>query len=133
MNMAELLYQQESYKIRGACYEVYNSFGGAFKESIIQNALVQELKNQQLEVEVQKRVNISYKGKYVGVYIPDIIINSTIVLELKSKSFITREDRRQFWYYLRATSYRLGFLINFSPTQLEIDRRVYDLARTLSA
>lgn len=40
-----------------------------------------------------------------------------------------RDDERQFWYYLRGSPYRLGFLINFGAKKLEIKRRVYDKAR----
>ncbi len=108
---------------------MYKSFGGAFKEAIVHKALVQELLKNDLLVEGQKRIDIIYAGIKVGVYIPDIIVNGRIMLELKSKPFITKEDERQFWYYLRATPYRLGFLINFGPQKLEIRRRVYDQAR----
>ena len=48
-----------------------------------------------------------------------------IILELKCKPFISKEDEKQFWRYLKATPYRLGFLINFSPKKLEIKRRIF--------
>lgn len=56
----ELLYQDESYQIRGACFEIYKNFGGAFKESIINKSLIKELSLRGLVVENQKRIDIFY-------------------------------------------------------------------------
>ena len=125
----KLLYQQESYLIRGACYEVYNQFGGAFKENIIEKSLQIALKNKGLSIETQKRIAIYFKGNKVGSYIPDIIVNNKIIIELKCKPFLTKGDIDQFWKYLKGTNYKVGLLINFSPTKLEIKRIVYDTAR----
>lgn len=65
----------------------------------------------------------------MGTYIPDKIVNDVIIIEIKAKSFITKDDVDQFWKYLKGSNYKLGFLINFSPTRLEIKRVVYDTAR----
>jgi len=127
--MPDFLYQEETYKIRGACYKVWKEFGGGFKESIIENALVIELINSGLRVERQLRIPIYYQGKRIGVYVPDLVINGLILIELKAKSFIVIEDQRQFWRYLKATDYKLGLLINFGPDKLTIQRRIYDKAR----
>lgn len=124
-----LLYEEDTYKIRGACFRVWAEFGGAFKESIIEKSLVIEFEELGFKVDCQKRVQIYYKGKNVGAYIPDIVLNDKILIELKSKPFITREDQRQFWLYLRATDYKLGLLINFGQDKLTINRRIYDKAR----
>ncbi len=126
----DFLYEEESYKIRGACFEVYQEFGGAFKETIIDKALTKALNDKGLEVEEQKRVDIYFKGKKVGVYIPDKVINGKIIIELKSKPFVTKGDIDQFWKYLRGSEYKLGFLVNFSPEKLTIKRIVYDSARS---
>ncbi len=125
----ELLHREESYLIRGACFEVYNEFGGAFKEKVIENSLRISLKSKGLNIETQKRIDIYFKGKKVGTYVPDMIINEIIVIELKAKPFLTKGDVDQFWKYLKGSQYKLGFLINFSPTELTIKRVVYDTAR----
>ena len=77
----------------------------------------------------QKRINIYYEGQKVGTYIPDKIVNYDIIIELKSKPFVTQGDVKQSWPYLKGTSYKLGFLINFG-NKLEIKRVVYDTARS---
>lgn len=128
--MGTLLYEKESYEIRGACFEVWKHLAGAFKESVVENALAKELEDRKLFIEQQKRIPIIYKGKKVGFYVPDFVINKKILIELKVKPCLFREDERQFWYYLKGSSYKLGFLINFGTKKLEIKRRVYDAART---
>ncbi|MDP2598647.1 MAG: GxxExxY protein [Candidatus Liptonbacteria bacterium] len=125
----KLLHEDVSYLIRGACFDVYNKFGGAFKESIINKALRIELNNRGLYVETEKRIDIIHGDQKIGVYIPDIIVNNSILLELKAKSFLAKEDDRQFWRYLKSSNYKLGFLINFGSRRLEIKRRIYDKAR----
>jgi len=127
--MDDFLYKEQTYKIRGACFKIWKEFGGAFKESIIDKALTEELLKNGFVVENQKRIDIYYNNKKIGTYIPDQIIDSIILLELKCKPFITREDKKQFWHYLKASSYKLGLLINFGSKNLEIHRRIYDKAR----
>lgn len=124
-----LLYPKESVLIYEAYKEVWKSFGGAFKESIISKSATLALKKRGLQVEDQKRIDIYFNNEKVGVYIPDKVINEIILIEEKCKFFITIEDKKQFWYYLKATNYKLGFLINFSPKSLEFIRRIYDEAR----
>lgn len=124
-----MLYEDITYKIRGACFNVWKEFGGAFKEKIIENALREDFAKSGLQIESQKRIDVYYKSKKVGTYVPDMIINRTVLLELKCKPFLTREDQRQFWLYLKATDYKIGLLINFGTEKLEIKRRVYDKAR----
>src|SRR5476649_2643881 len=97
----DFLYEKESYEIRGACFDVWKQFKGSFKESIIDNALTIALEKRGLKVECQKRINIYYENKKVGTYVPDKIINEIILMELKSKEFITRQDIGTFWDYLK--------------------------------
>ena len=125
----DFLYKEETYKIRGACFKIWNTFGGAFKENIVDRALTEELVKLGLKVESQKRIDVYYEGKKVGVYIPDKIVDDSVLLELKCKPFVTLEDRKQFWYYLKASPYRIGLLVNFGPKRLTVYRRIYDRAR----
>ena len=60
------------------------------------------------------------------------VVNDKIMIEMKCKVCLTQEDKKQFWYYLKASDYRVGYLINFSPKRAEIIRRVYDTARKQS-
>lgn len=127
--VSDFLYEKESYEIRGACFTVWNTLGSAFKESAIDKALTKELQKRQLQIEDQKRINIFYEGEKVGSYVPDKIVNGKIILELKRKSYLTKQDIKNFWNYLRGSEYKLGFLVNFGDERLQIKRVVYDSAR----
>jgi len=129
-----LLYKRESYLIRGACFNVYKKFRNTQKESIYQKALAHELTNVELKVEKEKQLPVYYYGEKVGVYTPDILVNESIIIELKAKPFLHKDDISQFWYYLKNSDFKLGFLINFGePDGVKITRRVYDTARKRSS
>ncbi len=122
----ELLYEDITFKIRGAAFAVYNELGGAFKESAIDKALTIELTGKGLRVEDQKRIGIFYKGEKVGTYIPDKIVEGKVLIEIKCKSEITKSDEEQFWKYLKGSEYRLGLLINFGPKKLDFKRIIFE-------
>ncbi|MCK5580210.1 MAG: GxxExxY protein [Candidatus Omnitrophica bacterium] len=129
--MTKLIYKDLSYKIQGAFFEIYKSFRDAHKEAIYHKALVKELKQLNLKIESEKRIKIEYKGTLVGFYVPDIIVNELVLIEIKSKPIITKNDSHQFWHYLKVSDYKLGYLVNFGkPDGVEFQRRVYDTART---
>jgi len=129
INMSKLLYEEESYKIRGACFTVWKEFGSAFKETVVERALSREFREKGLLIDRQKHIDIYYKNEKMGTYIPDFIIDNKVIVEIKVKPILIQQDRKQFWYYLRGSSYKLGFLVNFGTKNLEIVRRVYDSAR----
>jgi len=130
----EFLYKEESYIIRGGAFEIYKKFRNRHKENVYLGAYLVYLTDHNLQVEKEKQIPIYFNDKKVGVYTPDIIVNGIIFIELKCKPRLTKEDEKQFWYYLKATNYKLGFLINFgSPYGVQIIRRVYDTARSMTA
>lgn len=125
-----LIYPSESYMIRGACFTIYKKFRNTQKESVYQKALAEELKNKDLNVEREKQLPVYHLGIKVGTYAPDLLINDAIILELKAKPFLHKDDVQQFWYYLKNSKFKLGFLVNFGePNGVQIVRRVYDKAR----
>lgn len=94
------------------------------------NALLKELISRGLRVEKNKSVSVFYRGQKVGVYIPDLIVNKIVLIEIKCKPFLHKDDIKQFWYYLKGTDYKVGYLVNFGrPGGVEFIRRVYDTAR----
>lgn len=129
-----LLYPHESYLIRGACFAIYKKFRNTQKESVYQKSLAEELKSRGLKVKLEEQLPIYHLGVKVGVYTPDLVVNEVIIVELKAKSFLHKEDIRQFWYYLKNSKFRLGFLINFGESSgVRIIRRIYDTARQRSS
>ena len=72
----------------------------------------------------KKRIKIFYKGKEVGIYEPDFIINNKIIIEIKAAEFLPRVFERQLYSYLKATKYKVGILVNFGGESLDIRRRI---------
>lgn len=125
-----LLYPKESYIIRGACFLIYKKFRNTQKESVYQKSLLQELKKEGLSVEREKQLPVYHLGVKVGVYSPDLLINNSIIIELKTKPFLHQKDIQQFWYYLKNSEFKLGFLVNFGEQNgVKIIRRIYETAR----
>jgi GxxExxY protein len=124
--MVELLYKEESYIIQGVAFDVYKKFRNRHKEKVYQNSFYLGLKNKGLNIEKDKRIDILYDNKKVGTYTPDLVVNNAIFIELKVKPKLTQEDIKQFWYYLKASGYKLGYLVNFGASNgAQIIRRIY--------
>lgn len=107
-------------------------FGNILEEHLRKKWLIElylSLENEGLKVENKKWINIYYDNVKVGTYTPDKIVNDSILIEVKCKPYLTKEDERQFWLYLKGSEYKLGLLINFGQKKLEIRRRIYDKAR----
>ena len=127
----KLLYKDVSYLIQGGAFEVYKQFRNRYKEKVYLRAFAEYLKNKKLDITTEKQIPIYFQGKKVGTYIPDIVVNDRIFVELKCKPSITKDDIKQFWYYLKGTDYKVGYLVNFGASQgVQIIRRIYDEARS---
>jgi len=110
----ELIYKEESYKIVGACFEVYREKGCGFLEPVYQECLEIELRLQGIPFVPQKPLLLEYKGCPLrSKYQPDFVCYDRIVLELKAVAELTDEHRAQVLNYLKATGLRLGLLVNF--------------------
>jgi len=119
-----LIYEEESFAIRGAIYEVYQTLGAGFLEEVYQNALEHELKLRDVPFEAKKPLHVFYKGRACGLYEPDLICYGKIVVELKSVEALHAKHEAQLMNYLAATGYKLGLLVNFSSfPKVDIRRR----------
>ncbi|MEE0895456.1 MAG: GxxExxY protein [Bacteroidales bacterium] len=109
-----------SYEIIGCAYEVHRTLGPGLLESVYQKALVQELKLRGFKVKSEVDIEINYKGVNVGSDLRlDIIVNDTIIIELKSVETILPIHKKQLLTYLRLTNLQLGLLINFNTNLLK--------------
>jgi len=120
-----LLYEDLTYKIRGAIFDVYNELGSGHKEILYQKALTKELKNRRINYSTESNLNVTYKGEKVGNYRPDIIVKGKIILELKAVEFMPKIYENQLMHYLKTTGFELGLLVNFGAPQLYIKRFVW--------
>ena len=112
--MTELIYKDESYKIMGACFEVYQTLGRGFLESVYQECLEIELSDRGIPFVPQRELHIVYKERTLKqFYKADFVCYDKIIVELKAISQLADEHRAQTFNYLRATGTRLGILVNF--------------------
>jgi GxxExxY protein len=123
---SEPIFKEESYKIVGACFEVYREKGCGFLEAVYQECLELELRLQGISFVAQKLLPMEYKGTLLRTkYQPDLVCYDKIVLELKAVKVLGDEHRAQMQNYLRATGLQLGMLVNFGHyPKVEIERIV---------
>jgi len=109
-----IIYKEDSYRIMGACFEVYKEKGCGFVEPVYQECLEMEFGLQGILFQPQVQLQLSYKGRPLRQkYTPDFICFDRIIVELKAVSQLIDEYRAQVHNYLKATGHRLGLLINF--------------------
>ncbi len=121
------MYEELSYKVRGCAFEVYNRLGFGHKESVYQKAFAEELRKNDIPFEREKSLSINYRGKCVGGYRPDFVIDGKLIVEIKAVKMMPKSYERQLIHYLKSTGYKLGFLINFGSKNIDIRRRVWSL------
>ena len=121
--MAELIYKDESYKIIGCCFEVYNELGPGFLEAVYQEALALELSKQSVPYIAQAEMNVFYKGiELRKKYYPDFLCYDNIILEIKAMESLSPADEAQIINYLKGTSSPLGLLVNFGGEKFQYKR-----------
>ncbi|MBN1385135.1 MAG: GxxExxY protein [Elusimicrobia bacterium] len=120
----KIVYKELSYKVMGAIFEVHKRLGPGFLETVYEKALVDELVNIGLNVESQKQISIFYKGKKIGIHKLDLVVESKIVIELKTVQQFCSYHRNQVISYLKAGGYKLGILVNFSKSKVDCFRVV---------
>jgi len=116
--------EQLSYAIRGCVYEVFKHLGCGFLEKVYENALLKELQTQGLHAESQAPIKVHYKDAVVGEYIADVIVEDSVILELKAQQQLLKVHEAQKLNYLKATGARVGMLVNFTYPRATIKRLV---------
>lgn len=113
-----------TYMIRGAIFEANRVLGAGFLEKVYENALLIELKEKGLKAEAQVPIRVLYKGREVGEYFADIVVENQVILELKAIESLQKINEAQLLNYLKGTGYKIGFLVNFRHPKAEIKRFV---------
>jgi GxxExxY protein len=109
-----LLCQEETYRILGACFEVYRDKGCGFLENVFHECLEMEFRLQGIPARAQVPMPLAYKGQPLKQhYVADFICYDKVIVELKAVSKLTDEHRAQLQNYLHATGLRVGLLVNF--------------------
>ncbi len=120
-----------TYKIRGCIYEVYKTLGPGLLESVYEEALMYEFDKNGLYYDNQVNFPVIYKGKELKKnLILDLVVEDSVILELKSVEELKRVHYKQLFTYLKLTDLRVGFLVNFNVDDIlakgSINRIVYN-------
>jgi GxxExxY protein len=132
--MATILHKDESYRIIGACFEVYKQKGCGFTEPVYQECLGLEFELQQIPFVAQVELQLDYKGKLLTQHFkPDFICFDKILVEIKALTNLIDAHRAQALNYLNATRFELVLLVNFGHfPKLEYERVAHSRPKTIS-
>ncbi|MEW5827700.1 MAG: GxxExxY protein [Chloroflexota bacterium] len=120
----ELIEKELSYLIIQAAFEVHNTLGPGFPESLYEKAMARELESRGVEIESQKEITVHYKGSTIGEFKLDNVANGRVILEYKAVSEIAPIHKQQALSYLKATGLQLAIVINFGAERVQSCRVV---------
>jgi GxxExxY protein len=119
------LNEDTTRKIIGAAFEVHQQLGYGFLERVYQRALQVELLRRGGTAEIEKRIQVQYKGVVVGDYDADLIVDDCVAVEIKVGPQYDKRDEAHFLNELKATGIKVGMLVNFGRNKVEYKRLVF--------
>ena len=126
--MTDYLHSDLTSSVIKAFYDVYNELGFGFLEKVYENALAIELRQHGFTVGQQAPIPVWYHGHQVGAYYADLVVNGSVILELKAADSLVEDHEKQLLNYLKASALEVGLLLNFGRKP-EIRRKIYETAR----
>lgn len=118
----ELPHSDLTGSILNCCFEVMNELGPGFLEKVYKNALLMAMREKGLQVDVERSYNVIFRGKIIGRYIADLVVNDTVIVELKCCENLIGEHQAQLFNYLKVSGLPVGLLINFRRRKLDWNR-----------
>ncbi len=122
--MSSLIHPVLSNNVMAAAIAVHKAMGSGLLESVYEGAFEVELKYRNINVERQVVFPLQYRGEYIGAYIADMVVENTIIIELKSVSKLNDVMAAQLLNYLKLSRLPVGYLFNFNNAVLEWRRFV---------
>ena len=115
MDAGRLIHRGLTGRVIGAFCETYNELGHGFLENVYENAFALQLGQCGLSVERQRPVTVRYRGHVVGEFRADLVIEQSLLVEIKAVTTLIAAHEAQLINYLKATRIQLGLLFNFGP------------------
>ena len=122
-----LAHSEITEAVIGAAFEVHGALGYGFLEAVYRNAMAVELKHRGFHPSVETRLEVHYKDEVVGLYIADMLVNDTVVVEFKVAEEYRKADEAQLLNELAATQKPVGLLINFGRRKVEFKRLAWNI------
>lgn len=129
--MSSLKHSDLTDKIIKAYYDVYNQLGYGFLEKVYENALLIELRKKGLFCVAQLPIEVFYEEQKVGQYFADILVEDSVILEIKAAESLVEEHEAQLINYLKATELEIGLLLNFGKKP-EFKRKIFSNENKIS-
>jgi GxxExxY protein len=111
-------------KVIGCAFDVHNELGYGFLEKVYENALLFELRNAGIKAEQQVPVPVMYRGHAVGEFYADVLVDRSVIVEIKAVRELRKAHEVQLVNYLKATGIPVGLLLNFGR-KVTMRRRVF--------
>ena len=108
--------------ILGCCFAVMKELGPGFLERVYKNALFLAMKQEGLNLEVEKLYEVKFRGKVIGRYSADLVVEKAVIIELKCCEHLLPEHQAQVINYLTVAQLPVGLLVNFRYRKLEYKR-----------
>ena len=125
INTDEHRLNEITFQINGCAMDVLNSVGHGFHEKIYENALAVALREAGLKFSCQKQYPLFYKQESIGVFIPDFVVENSVIVELKTIDQVGKSEVGQVMNYVRASGLNLGVILNFKNPKLEWQRVIF--------
>ena len=112
-----------SGQVIGLAMKVHSTLGPGFLESVYQNALIWELRKSGFKSEAERPISVYYDGQTVGAFTADVLVNGSLIVELKASQSLAKSHEVQLVNYLVATGLEEGLLANFGAERLEFKKK----------
>ena len=110
-------------QVIGLAMKVHSTPGPGFLESVYQNALIWELRKSGLKPEAETPVSVQYDGQIVGAFAADLLVNDSVIVEIKAIQALAKAHEIQLVNYLTATGLDEGLLLNFGAERLQFKKK----------
>jgi GxxExxY protein len=110
-------------QVIGMAMKVHSALGPGFLESVYRNALIWELRKGGFKAEAERPISVHYDGQLVGAFTADLLVNDSLIIELKSIQSLAKAHEVQLVNYLVATRIDEGLLVNFGAERLEYKKK----------
>ena len=122
MTDKKLLHETLTHDILACCFEVSNDLGCGYLESVYRNALSIALAERGISHQKEAALDVRFHGQVAGQFYADIVVEKSIILELKAVKSLVSEHFAQTLNYLHGTGIEVGLLVNFGKPKLEYRR-----------
>ncbi len=110
-------------KVIGLAMKVHSTLGPGFLESVYQSALLWELRKGGFKAEAERPISVHYDGQLVGAFTADLVVNDSLMVELKASQSLAKAHEVQLVNYLVATRIDEGLLVNFGAERMEFKKK----------